>query len=116
MRQVRRAAKAASPKPPAKNENARLQRNPSSIRRQLTFRDSAPKRPASSARFTVQSAMANAGLLHDIDRLLAAVLARIDCGDRAGYRSVDFRFEEFLRSCSAHVRPGDKGYPGIDIG
>src|SRR6267142_5028679 len=32
------------------------------------------------------------------------------------YRSLDFRFEEFLRTRRAHVGLGDKGYPGIDIG
>jgi hypothetical protein len=36
--------------------------------------------------------------------------------DNRRYRSLDFRFEEFLRTRRAHVGPGDKGYPGIDIG
>jgi hypothetical protein len=36
--------------------------------------------------------------------------------DNRRYRSLDFRFEEFLRTRRAHVGLGDKGYPGIDIG
>jgi hypothetical protein len=36
--------------------------------------------------------------------------------DNPRYRSLDFRFEEFLRTRRAHVGLGDKGYPGIDIG
>ena len=36
--------------------------------------------------------------------------------DSRRYRSLDFRFEEFLRTRRAHVGLGDKGYPGIDIG
>src|SRR5260370_9317073 len=31
-------------------------------------------------------------------------------------RSLDFRFEEFLRTRGAHVGLGDKSCPGIDIG
>jgi GTP cyclohydrolase II len=36
--------------------------------------------------------------------------------DNRRCRSLDFRFEEFLRTRRAHVGLGDKGYPGIDIG
>jgi hypothetical protein len=36
--------------------------------------------------------------------------------DNRRYRSLDFWFEEFLRTRRTHVRLGDKGYPGIDIG
>ena len=36
--------------------------------------------------------------------------------DNRRYRSLDFRFEEFLRTRRTHVGLGDKGYPGIDIG
>jgi GTP cyclohydrolase II len=36
--------------------------------------------------------------------------------DNRRCRSLDFRFEEFLRTRRAHVRLGDKGYPGVDIG
>ena len=36
--------------------------------------------------------------------------------DNRRYRSLDSRFEEFLRTRGAHVRLGDKGYPGINVG
>src|SRR5712671_1873238 len=36
--------------------------------------------------------------------------------DNRRYRSLDFRFEEFLRTRGGHVGLGDKGYSGIDIG
>jgi GTP cyclohydrolase II len=36
--------------------------------------------------------------------------------DNRRYRSLDFRFEEFLRTRGANVGFGDKGYPGIDVG